>query len=186
MYTEEEWRERSSTYQRRTLKALLVLLAVVYGALIIPIVVATAGTPGVPIELPVFLFILMTFVVWVPGIMAMGMNRYQASRMPVPGLYEAGVQLGHGFFMPYGEVESLEPVDRAPGGGRWGGKAIRLHSRFKRIPFPGIEVPGYWFLRVEFLGDEGVKELERRVMGSGEKDREPPRLVLYGRRGAGV
>lgn len=184
MYTEEEWRERFSAFEQRTLRTVLVLLAVCYCALIIPIVVATASVPDVPIEVPVFLLIMMTFVVWVPGITNVLMSRYRTARMPAPGLYEAGVQLGPLLFVPYGEVESLEPVDRGPGGGGRGRKAIRLHPRFKRRPFPGAGVQGLWFLNVEFLGDEGFSELERRVMGPVEGDREPPRLVLYGRRGA--
>jgi hypothetical protein len=185
VYTEEEWRERLSTVQRRMYRTLLVLLSVVYFALIIPIVVATAGIEDVPIELPIFLLIMMSIVVWVPGILALMMNRYQSSLMPAVGLYEGGVQLGPGLFVPYGEIERVESVDRVPGGGRWGGRAVKLHPRFKRRPFPGVEVPGYWFLKVEFLGDEGVAELERGVSGLGEGVQKPPKLVLYGRRGAG-
>ena len=181
VYTEEEWRERFSVLQGRMLKTLFVLLSVVYVALILPIVISMAGIEGVPVQLPVFMFVLLTFVVWVPGIMSMMVNRYQAERMPAPGLYEGGVQLGHGLFVPYGEVERVEPVERVPGEGRWGRKAIRLHPRFKRRPFPGVEVPGYWFFKVEFLGEEGVDELERRVAGLPEKDQGPPRLVLYGK-----
>jgi hypothetical protein len=184
VYTEEVWRERYSKFQERTLKTQFILLVVTYIVLIISVVVATAGIEGIPIELPILLFIMMTVVVWVPGILAMVMNRYQTSRMPAPGLYEGGVQMLPGLFVPYDEVESLEQVDRGPGGRRLSGKAIRLHPRYKRKPFRPIEVSGYWFLQVEFLGEGGIAELERRVLGPGEHVQDPPRLVLYGRRGA--
>lgn len=81
--------------------------------------------------------------------------RRSLDRGPAVGVYERGYQLSYCVFVPYGEIEGTE----------------RVRVRSREPNFVVLRVRGHTGdpLRVsmEFLGGEGVEELERRVRAAG-------------------
>lgn len=171
IHSEEEWRQRLQAVMRRGMRWATVLVAIVTAVMVSPLVLTMDTVPDGPrIVLPLVLVIVALTMGTVP--LLDYTQRWQARRCPAVGLYERGVQLTVNLFVPYHEIEGVEPVRR------W----VRIHPRFQRTPFPGIKVPGWWAMSTDLLGDDGQVELDRRVRGLVEDNEGPPRLVIYGRR----
>ena len=158
VYPEEEWRRRVDLYIRRggiiwMLKGYLLFMTIPLVFIIFYLTNPEADTP-VPMN---WIALLFTLLVTVMTIGSIYYGLWAIARNPLNGLYEKGFQHNYRSFYPYEEIERIERRRE----GRRGEEVPVLHIRKE----PSPDVDHLADIRVsfiyKFLGDEGVKELDR-------------------------
>jgi len=122
-------------------------------------------------------FLIVTVVILVIFLMAILLiTRLIVRNNPAAGLYENGIQQTHTTFIPYKEIARTELISEG-----WPKKRdiLLMHPRYKLKLLFGIKTKLPWSINVEFLGAEGLRELEARIRGV-DGTNGPPELHLYG------
>lgn len=151
--SEAEWRERHDAMTSPRMMVLFLLLVAIYLVSITVIwLVWPLGDDAWANALIVFVFV--TGALGGPLLFI----RHNAAYGSTPGLYQLGVQQSYEVFIPYWEVESTRRMKV----GNNPYEVIAMAPKYERrgLLFGSLEP---WTLRVEFLGEDGVQELERRV-----------------------
>lgn len=172
VHTEEDWRHRHKTILDRTARRLWMwMIAVGVGLILYVLCVEYLFEPWDVVSTSWFIIIILSGMV-IPSVGRF--FKHRTREYPATGLYEEGLQITPYLFIPYAEIASAKRTS----GGIFSLDGVRLNPRF-RLPLvlwfilpEGLTVPA------EFLGEDGVAELERRVVGI-KVPVEPPRLVLY-------
>jgi hypothetical protein len=176
VHDEEGWRERNESVIKRRLKWSLLALGVFAagGFVLFGILGVRIGIP--PTEVIGTLLILFSYVsatIWFMVWLSFWWLRKRAAW----GLYEKGIQINPYVFIPYAEVRQIEVKEAGMG-------LVKIVILEPTTPMKGWARYNYgrvWRMYYEFLGEEGVAELERRVMGVPPIEETPPKLVLYPR-----
>ena len=176
VWTEEQWRDRFLKRYNQIMKNLMVFLAllfIVLFAFILLIVLSVATEDNSMMFLLMLLLISVPFGVTIP--IALFVSKWNIDRAPATGLYETGLQITPLYFIPYDEMKRTE---RKMVGWRTKAEAVLVHPVADKRSFSD-PLPRPWSIRMDFLGVEGVEQLERIVAGDLRR-KEPPKLVLYG------
>ncbi len=175
--TEEEWRERYDGFLKKAMGTASYISGIIIGIIfLIPMIFVSFTLPDAQTRSAFIVFLLMLSLLFffVPFI-SLYQNRQRAKKLPAPGLYEYGLQQSPQGFIPYTEIASTERT--AVG---WPKKkdVVVMNPWYQRKAL-GIKIKTPWNILVEFIGEEGAKELEARVRGDiGPKG--PPELHIYG------
>ena len=162
VHPEWVWRARSRPYRRRSE---LVSLAVSIGFVGPPLVILIAILVFIPNHGGILVLVLffggLTLCMVIISVIAHVSNRKEIAETPPEGLYERGVQLFHLIFVPYGEIASVSEREVK------GSPFLELHLHGHEDESIRERNPKVWRIPEEFLGEEGVKELEARVHAPG-------------------
>ncbi len=175
--TEEEWRERYDVLLKKAMWTVSTLIGIVIGIgfiIFMALVLFTFPEDQMRDSLIAFFLMLTLLFVFVPFI-SLYQNRQRAKKLPAPGLYEYGLQQSPYGFIPYTEIASTERT--AVG---WPKKkdVVVMNPWYQRKAL-GIKIRTPWNILIEFIGEEGAKELEARVRGD-IGPHGPPDLHIYG------
>jgi hypothetical protein len=152
----DEWKERwASVNGPRHRRVLSVLVSIFLLVLIVILgLYLTGNLEGDALTSAALFMFWLTVVLWVPILTV----RHYEVHGPAPGLYQLGVQANMDTFVPYWEIESTRRV----GLGRDNREYVAMAPRYPvGLVFRQSLEP--WTLAVDFLGEDGVVELERRV-----------------------
>ncbi len=164
VHTKDEWRRRFEAALERVNRRVLRLFFSLGALLLVVAVVAWMFLPeDFNRDRLVFSLVCIgIFTIFVPFPVCWNLKR-KVGRSPAPGLYENGVQYNHEVFIQYSEVSRTERKVLA-------GENILALSRYEDVS--GQQGSKPWLVSFEFLGEDAVEELERRV-------RRRPDLVVY-------
>ena len=162
--SEEEWRVSQLCLKKRARKSFWVVLLIILATLLLAYLVVWTFAPD-EVYYYFFSFTIITLtivvviifsVVWIGLINRIGKG-------PTVGLYAEGFEVTDGTFLPYREIREVAQKDvRGPSGRE---QVVRIWEKERRRNFP--YAPVRWTVPVEFLGEEGVRELEQRVHAQG-------------------
>jgi len=178
LMTEDQWRERYDGMLKKAVwKGSILIVSMFSVFLMIPMMLLVATNPmDQGLQAMILLLLMIFLLVFSVPFMVLNQNRRHAKRQPAPGLYEYGLQQSPVGFIPYAEIASTER--RTIG---WPKKqnVVVMHSRYQRKAL-GFTIKTPWNILIEFIGEEGAKELEARVRGDIGRD-GPPELHIYGK-----
>lgn len=101
------------------------------------------------------------------------------TRKPVPALYERGIQLPHGKFVPFVFILSIQKVRK---GIFFKRDLLVFHPRSVEEMDPDDPLM-MWVIPFGLIGDEGEELIQNQILNIRVDDHqtsEPPRLIIYG------
>lgn len=171
VWTEEEWQKRFDIWIEETLGMVTTIkvTALMY-AFMTPFMVLVYIMPDGPTKIFMIYFFLIISII--PFILS-HRTKTIYKKLPVPSVREHGLQVMPRTFIPYTEITTTE----RKAVGRRKRDVIILNPRYQRRE-GGLKIKAPWAILIEFITEEGAKELEARVRGDIGPDR-PPELHLY-------
>lgn len=162
VYPEREWRGRFTSLleEGKWVIVTYCAAALVILASLLTLVWAIADD-GLTRDFAMIIILTMMLGVTISPPMVWYTLLWGIANKPAPGLYEHGFQ-DHTGFIPYVEMAS---TDRRTIGRRKR-PVVAMHPRYERRSLFGRRVEGPWAIAIDFLGEEGARELEARVMES--------------------
>jgi hypothetical protein len=161
LYSEAVWRSKSQPYRRRRQMWSYAF---------------SIGFVGVPLFLLIFvlvflpefggilgyvlLFGILTISFGIIAVFTHRADRKELASTPPEGLYERGVQLLHFIFVPYEEISGVKKSSVK------GNTLIELHLHDHEHESIKERQPWVWTIPLDFLGEDGLKELVMRVYGA--------------------
>jgi hypothetical protein len=177
LWDAKEWGARNHTLIVKNLSIYIIPPMLMFIVLWIWIMVSASGSRllfDFQEEIVNILFVIAILLMLIYGIYRVYMGR------PLGGIYENGIGLPGGRFIPYQMISSIERNQRY---GILGADVVVIHSReWTGGPWvdPHPRLP-FWFLK-----SEGLKEI-MRILNSdpsrGHSLKEEPELVVYGSNG---
>ncbi len=175
LHSSEEWMDRT----RRASRAFELVYVLIFGVILLPILVLFIVSTGSP-EVVVIMLVLMATCIFPPVAVILIERWYlrRQERQGTPsGLYTNGILFRNPsapvyLFIPYSSMTSIER-------GKLGGR------RFLKVGIRGWRSPFYADL-LRLLDKDDVTALMMAMRGGYREHEGPPKLHVYGGRGASV
>ena len=159
VYPKEAWAHRSTKGEMRYIAGVITVYGILWIILIaVNLWVEAYGSPEEKEAFTAFFFLLAP-IVMVTMLIPFYLMRARRRGMQM-GLYEKGIQNSHATFIPYEEIDRLEPWRV------WRKGTVGCYIHVKRGTEPTAVDEGSVRMISDFLGEEGMQELESRVHGS--------------------
>ena len=166
VYSEEEWMDRIRSRYREFIKPMLIL-GIIFIAIAFVLAFGTLyrynqiNYPKISYLIFIPDFILACILFCIPGPLLYFVGMWKAMHEPTLGLYENGIQFYNDIFVPYKELEKIERrIARRNLRKR---ELIVLIQKHERSGWPYPYHSMKWPIREDFLGDEGMIVLNRRI-----------------------
>jgi hypothetical protein len=178
--SEEEWRDRLRESMAKQFRMTATMMVIV-GMLPMLMIGSTLSDLPSDIAFTVFLPLLLMIILTLGGSLVLihFILKRRVTKGPVPGVYEHGIQFQTGVFLPYHEISEVEESKRIV---PFFTEFVHLRPRAREGTslWRRAVIPSAWIVRIDFLTEEGLVEVERRVRGVPLGPSVPPKLVIYG------
>ncbi len=177
---EEAWRDRQRQSMAKQFRIIATTAGVVGSLPLAMIVSVLIETPS-DIGFTLFLYGLLLYILILGGTLAVIylFLKRRVTKGPVPGVYEHGIHFPTGVFLPYHEISEVEESERIL---PFFPEFVHLRPRAREGTslWRRASIPSAWLVRIDFLTEEGLAEVLRRVQGLPLGPAVPPKLVIYG------